>query len=120
MSMIEWTHAAETEGPAPPLPASNPIASSNPEPYPNHVSTRARRDGNPRTGTFHPNLAPLDIVPSIGRPEFAACFGSALTGTLPAETCGFTQARDVTIDPAGVLNGNSATLEVAIDSRLGH
>ncbi len=43
------------------------------------------------------------------------CADLTVAGTLSAGTVGFTQARDVTVDPAGVLNGNSATLEVAGD-----
>ncbi len=43
------------------------------------------------------------------------CADLTVAGTLSAGTRGFTHARDVTIDPAGVLNGNSATLEVAGD-----
>ncbi len=43
------------------------------------------------------------------------CADLTVTGTLSAGTSGFTQARDVTIDPTGVVNGNSATLEVAGD-----
>ncbi len=43
------------------------------------------------------------------------CADLSVTGTLSAGTSGFTQARDVTIDPSGLLNGESATLEVAGD-----
>ncbi len=43
------------------------------------------------------------------------CADLTVTGTLSAGTAGFSQARDVGIDPAGVLNGESATLEVAGD-----
>ncbi len=38
-----------------------------------------------------------------------------VAGTLSPGTAGFTQARDVTIDPTGLVNGNSATLQVAGD-----
>ncbi len=43
------------------------------------------------------------------------CADLTVGGTLSAGTAGFAQARDVTIDPAGLVNGNSATLEVAGD-----
>ena len=43
------------------------------------------------------------------------CADLTVGGTLSAGTVGFTQARDVTIDPTGLVNGNSATLEVAGD-----
>ena len=43
------------------------------------------------------------------------CADLTVTGTLSAGTAGFSQARDVTIDPTGVVNGNSGTLEVAGD-----
>ncbi len=43
------------------------------------------------------------------------CSDLTVTGTLSAGTAGFAQARDVTIDPTGLVNGNSATLEVAGD-----
>jgi hypothetical protein len=43
------------------------------------------------------------------------CADLTVTGTLSAGTAGFAQARDVTIDPSGLVNGNSATLEVAGD-----
>ena len=43
------------------------------------------------------------------------CADLTVTGTMAAGTAGFTQARDVTIDPSGLLNGNSATLQVAGD-----
>ncbi len=43
------------------------------------------------------------------------CADLTVGGTLSAGTSGFTQARDVTIDPTGVVNGSSATLEVAGD-----
>ena len=43
------------------------------------------------------------------------CADLTVGGTLSAGTSGFTQARDVTIDPSGLVNGNSATLEVAGD-----
>jgi hypothetical protein len=36
-------------------------------------------------------------------------------GTLSAGRVGLAQARDVSIDPSGLVNGNSATLEVAGD-----
>ncbi len=43
------------------------------------------------------------------------CADLTVGGTLSAGTSGFSQARDVTIDPSGLVNGNSATLEVAGD-----
>ncbi len=43
------------------------------------------------------------------------CADLTVAGTLSAGTAGFTQARDVTIDPTGLVNGNSATLAVAGD-----
>ncbi len=43
------------------------------------------------------------------------CADLTVGGTLSAGTAGFTQARDVTIDPTGLVNGNSATLAVAGD-----
>ena len=43
------------------------------------------------------------------------CADLTVAGTLSAGTVGFSSARDVTIEPAGVLNANSATLEVAGD-----
>jgi hypothetical protein len=43
------------------------------------------------------------------------CADLTVGGTLSAGTAGFAQARDVTIDPSGLVNGNSATLEVAGD-----
>ena len=43
------------------------------------------------------------------------CADLTVGGTLSAGTAGFSQARDVTIDPTGLVNGNSATLEVAGD-----
>ncbi len=43
------------------------------------------------------------------------CADLTVAGTMAAGTVGFDQARDVTIDPTGVVNGNSATLEVAGD-----
>jgi hypothetical protein len=43
------------------------------------------------------------------------CADLTVAGTLSAGTVGFSAARDVTIEPAGVLNANSATLEVAGD-----
>ncbi len=43
------------------------------------------------------------------------CADLTVAGTMAAGTVGFTQARDVTIDPSGLVNGNSATLEVAGD-----
>ena len=43
------------------------------------------------------------------------CADLTVGGTLSAGTVGFDQARDVTIDPSGLVNGNSATLEVAGD-----
>ena len=43
------------------------------------------------------------------------CADLTVAGTLSVGTSGFAQARDVTVDPAGVLNGNSATLQVAGD-----
>ena len=41
------------------------------------------------------------------------CADLVVAGTMSAGTTGLTQVRDVTIDPAGTLNGNAATLEVA-------
>lgn len=41
------------------------------------------------------------------------CADLTVAGTLSAGTVGFDSARDVTIAPTGVLNGNSAVLEVA-------
>jgi hypothetical protein len=43
------------------------------------------------------------------------CADLTVGGTLSAGTAGFSQARDVTIDPTGLVNGESATLEVAGD-----
>ncbi len=43
------------------------------------------------------------------------CADLTVTGTMAAGTVGVDQARDVTIDPSGLLNGESATLEVAGD-----
>ena len=43
------------------------------------------------------------------------CANLSVAGTMAAGTVGFDQARDVTIDPSGVLNGESATLQVAGD-----
>jgi hypothetical protein len=43
------------------------------------------------------------------------CANLTVTGTMAAGTSGFTQARNVTIGPSGLLNGNSAVLEVAGD-----
>ncbi len=43
------------------------------------------------------------------------CANLTVGGTLSAGTAGFAQARDVTIDPTGLVNGNSATLQVAGD-----
>jgi len=43
------------------------------------------------------------------------CADLTVAGTLSAGTAGFTQARNVTIDPTGLVNGNSATLAVAGD-----
>ncbi len=43
------------------------------------------------------------------------CADLTVGGTLSAGTAGLTQARDVTIDPTGLVNGDSATLEVAGD-----
>jgi hypothetical protein len=43
------------------------------------------------------------------------CADLTVGGTLTAGTAGFSQARDVTIDPSGVVNGDSATLGVAGD-----
>ncbi len=43
------------------------------------------------------------------------CADLTVGGTLSAGTVGFAQARDVTIDPSGLVNGNSATLAVAGD-----
>ncbi len=43
------------------------------------------------------------------------CADLTVGGTLSAGTAGFAQARDVTIDPTGLVNGDSATLQVAGD-----
>jgi hypothetical protein len=43
------------------------------------------------------------------------CADLTVGGTLSAGTAGFSQARDVTIDPTGLVNGDSATLQVAGD-----
>ncbi len=43
------------------------------------------------------------------------CADLTVAGTMAAGTVGFDQARDVTIDPTGVVNGISALLEVAGD-----
>jgi hypothetical protein len=41
------------------------------------------------------------------------CADLTVTGTFSAGSVGFQAARDVTIDPTGVVNGGSATLQVA-------
>jgi hypothetical protein len=43
------------------------------------------------------------------------CADLSIAGTFSAGTVGFTQARDVGIGPTGLVNGDSATLEVAGD-----
>jgi len=43
------------------------------------------------------------------------CADLDVSGTLTAGTVGFTGARDVAINPSGVVNGNSATLSLAGD-----
>lgn len=43
------------------------------------------------------------------------CSDLTVAGTLSGGSVGFDQARDVTIDPTGVLNGGSAALRVAGD-----
>jgi hypothetical protein len=43
------------------------------------------------------------------------CADLDVLGTLSAGTFGFTQGRDVTITPSGVMNGNSATLQLSGD-----
>ena len=43
------------------------------------------------------------------------CADLLVAGTMNAGTSGFTEARHLTVDPAGVLVGNSATLEVTGD-----
>ena len=43
------------------------------------------------------------------------CADLDVTGTFSSGTSGITQARDVVIAPAGIVNGESATLEVAGD-----
>jgi len=43
------------------------------------------------------------------------CADLTIAGTLSAGTAGFAQARDVTIDPTGLVNGDSAMLQVAGD-----
>ena len=41
------------------------------------------------------------------------CADLDVLGTMSAGTVGFTQGRDVTITPSGVLNGNAATLQLS-------
>jgi len=43
------------------------------------------------------------------------CADLDVLGTMSAGTVGFTQGRDVTITPSGVMNGNSATLQLSGD-----
>ena len=43
------------------------------------------------------------------------CADLSVAGTLSLGSVGIDQARDVTIDPSGVVNGDSATLQVAGD-----
>jgi hypothetical protein len=43
------------------------------------------------------------------------CADLDVLGTLTAGSVGFTQGRDVTITPSGVMNGNSATLQLSGD-----
>jgi hypothetical protein len=43
------------------------------------------------------------------------CADLTVTGTFSGGSVGFASARDVTIDPSGIVNGNAATLEVAGD-----
>jgi hypothetical protein len=43
------------------------------------------------------------------------CADLDVLGTLTAGSIGFTEGRDVTITPTGVVNGNSATLELSGD-----
>jgi hypothetical protein len=43
------------------------------------------------------------------------CADVDVTGTFSAGTVGFTQGRDVSIAPSGILNGNSATLQLSGD-----
>ncbi|HVN37470.1 MAG TPA: hypothetical protein VMW19_04765 [Myxococcota bacterium] len=43
------------------------------------------------------------------------CADLDVLGTLTAGTVGFTQGRDVTVTPSGVMNGNSATLQLSGD-----
>jgi hypothetical protein len=43
------------------------------------------------------------------------CADLTVTGTLLAGNVGFTGGRDITIDPAGVVNGNSGTLQLSGD-----
>lgn len=43
------------------------------------------------------------------------CADLDVLGTMSAGTSGFTQGRDVTITPTGVMNGNSATLQLSGD-----
>ena len=43
------------------------------------------------------------------------CADLDVLGTMSAGTAGFTQGRDVTITPTGVMNGNSATLQLSGD-----
>ena len=73
----------------------------------------------------------LGVAPAAGAAEFAVGSGSSLDlgtgrlglgcadltvgGTLSAGTIGLDAARDVSIGASGVVNGESATLEVAGD-----
>src|SRR5262245_645632 len=43
------------------------------------------------------------------------CADLDVLGTFSAGTVGFTEGRDVTITPSGVMNGNSATLQLSGD-----
>src|SRR5215831_1603297 len=43
------------------------------------------------------------------------CADLDVLGTMSAGTVGFTQGRDVTITPSGVMSGNSATLQLSGD-----
>ncbi len=59
---------------------------------------------------------PLGSQPApLREPVCFGCSDRTVAGTLSAGTEGFSAARDVTIEPAGVLNANSATLEIAGD-----
>ena len=64
-----------------------------------------------------PLLAAADVTVGAGSSVDLGmdCSNLAVSGTMAMRTVGFDQARDVTINPAGIVNGNSATLEVTGD-----